>query len=158
MVLTNISPWLVAVALGVVATVFICLVWLFILQQNQGRWQAQCARYQKLAAQGLDTIKAEESGFFSALGVCYPVSARERQRLLQMLEQAGIYSPAALNSVRGAKLFLGIVVSLLAIGWQWSQEELVSAFSLMLVLVGYVLGSNLPEYWLRRQSGQARQR
>ncbi|NIY84625.1 type II secretion system F family protein [Vibrio hepatarius] len=133
------------------------LVWLFLSQQSQSRWQLQCARYLKLSDDNA-IVERSSSSFLVGLGVLYPVSEKEKSRLQQMLEHAGIASSKALNTVRGAKLFLGLLSAGAALVWQAVQGELVDAYTLMMTLIGYVVGSNLPEYWLRRQAMQAQQK
>ncbi|NVJ54776.1 MAG: type II secretion system F family protein [Vibrionaceae bacterium] len=133
------------------------LVWLFLSQQSQSRWQLQCARYLKLSDDNA-IVERSSSSFLVGLGVLYPVSEKEKSRLQQMLEHAGIASSKALNTVRGAKLFLGLFSAGAALVWQAVQGELVDAYTLMMTLIGYVVGSNLPEYWLRRQAMQAQQK
>ncbi|WP_254868980.1 type II secretion system F family protein [Vibrio hepatarius] len=143
--------------LGVGVVGMFVLVWLFLSQQSQSRWQLQCARYLKLSDDNA-IVERSSSSFLVGLGVLYPVSEKEKSRLQQMLEHAGIASSKALNTVRGAKLFLGLLSAGAALVWQAVQGELVDAYTLMMTLIGYVVGSNLPEYWLRRQAMQAQQK
>lgn len=143
--------------LGVGVVGMFVLVWLFLSQQSQSRWQLQCARYLKLSDDNA-IVERSSSSFLVGLGVLYPVSEKEKSRLQQMLEHAGIASSKALNTVRGAKLFLGLFSAGAALVWQAVQGELVDAYTLMMTLIGYVVGSNLPEYWLRRQAMQAQQK
>jgi len=69
-----------------------------------------------------------------------------------MLEHAGISGSSVLLTVLGTKLFLGLISAVLGLIWQAVEGELMGAYTVMVVLIGYVLGSNLPEYWLRRQA------
>ncbi len=145
-------------ALLVVGVVFMSvLLWLFLSQQSQSRWQAQCERYVNPNNDNT-AVATSSSSFLAGLGVLYPTSYKEKQRLQQMLEHAGIASSNALNTVRGAKLFLGLFSASAALIWQAVSGELFDAYTLMMTLIGYVLGSNLPEYWLRRQANQAQQK
>ena len=142
----------------VVGVVFMSVwLWLFLSQQSQGRWQAQCERYVNLSDDRA-VVATPSSSFLAGLGVLYPTSDKEKQRLQQMLEHAGIASSNALNTVRGAKLFLGLFSASAALIWQAVSGELFDAYTLMMTLIGYVLGSNLPEYWLRRQANLAQQK
>ncbi len=151
------SSSILTVVIALAVCFMLLLVWLFLLQQVQGQWQAQCQRYLPQQKEVLSD-KPAANNFFAGLGVLYPVSEKEADRLKQMLEHAGINVFDALNKVRGAKLFLGLTVSCLALVWQGIQGELFTAFTLMLTLVGYVIGSNLPEYWLRHQVKSAKQK
>ncbi|HHY0340166.1 TPA: type II secretion system F family protein [Vibrio cholerae] len=156
MMLLNFESWLL---IAIVSFVGLLLVGMLLWrdQQMQTQWLAQSLRYRQLHL--TDTMT--ENGtrhWLAVLGGYYPTSDTEKKCLTQMLEQAGIYSKDALDKVRGAKLLLGLLTAMLALGWQWSKGELFTAMTLTMALVGYVLGSNLPEYGLRRQSKQAKQR
>ncbi|CCO46146.1 putative Flp pilus assembly protein TadC [Vibrio nigripulchritudo SOn1] len=148
--------WIASLAL--VMIFILVLATFFLYQQTLARWQEQCARYTKINDDENVGITQQTPSFWSSLGVLYPVSDKEKKRLVQMLEHAGIHSPTALNSTRGAKLFLGLMAAVIALFWRWSQEELLEAMTVMFILISYVLGSNLPEYWLKRLSRQAIQK
>lgn len=153
----KVTPWLFAVA-SCALILSICLIYLYLYQRHQRRWHQQCRRYLQLDRGAIQCQLANQVSVFELIGKLYPVSVSERQRLQQLLEQAGIHATSALDRVRSAKLLLGITAALSVMLWQWLEGELFSAFALMLILVGYVLASNFPEYWLRRQANKAKNR
>lgn len=157
MTMTHFHPlWvLVAACSGIIISI---MGLAFISKQNASRWHQQCKRYTKLKPDITTNVKQSSVSFWACLGVLYPVSEREKQRLVQMLEHAGVYSQTALNSTLGAKLFLGLITASFALLWRGSQYELMSSMTVMAILVSYVVGSNLPEYWLNRLTKQALQK
>lgn len=145
---------LLLVSLAVV--IFILFVSVLLVQQLQHKnIKKQCQRY-LFSYIEIPELKSKNSGF-SKIGLLYPVSKKEAQRLLQRLEQAGFYQLNALNQVRTAKLFSGLSSALLTLLWQLSKTPEVGAMTVMFVLVFYVIGSNIPEYWLKRAATKARQ-
>ncbi|WP_245688509.1 type II secretion system F family protein [Vibrio sonorensis] len=152
--MTHISTlWPIVAALTSVIVLLLTLY--FLSQQTRERWTEQCSRYAKVGGDENLVLSRQGTSFWASLGVLYPVSEKEKKRLSQMIEQAGIHSQTALNSTRGAKLFLGITGSLVALLWRWYQQELFESMTIMVILISYVAGSNLPEYWLKRLAKQA---
>ncbi|MEI8657896.1 MULTISPECIES: type II secretion system F family protein [Vibrio] len=149
------SPVLLCL-LTVGAVCMAVLMWLLLFRQSEVAWQLQCQRYSHLSQNSV--VKSDSSSFFTSLGSLYPVSEKETERLKQMLEHAGISGSSVLLTVLGTKLFLGLISVVLGLIWQAVEGELMGAYTVMVVLIGYVLGSNLPEYWLRRQATQAQQK
>ncbi len=78
------------------------------------------------------------------------ITAKENARLTRLLANAGFHKQNALSYLLFSKLFCGFVV----IGGLLSRQilqgaELFSMMSLTWVLIGYVFGANLPEWWLK---------
>ncbi|KDM90070.1 pilus assembly protein TadC [Photobacterium galatheae] len=137
------------------------LCWL--QQREQARWKSQCERYTLDAgsAQQADSVtqagsqpQAGESHWLAQIGRRYPVSDAEKQRLLKMLAQAGIDQDGSVANVCGAKLLGGLTAVAVAFFWRWQGEF--TAMLLMAVLFAYVLGSNVPEYWLRNRASRVK--
>ncbi|KGY08349.1 type II secretion system F family protein [Vibrio sinaloensis] len=157
MILTHFPPlWILAAASISIFIAVMCLI--FVTKQKAQRWHEQCQRYARLNQNIALNSTQSSASFWASLGVLYPVSDKEKQRLAQMLEQAGVHSQTALNSTLGTKLFLGLLGALFALLWRWSQQELMASMTVMAILVSYVVGSNLPEYWLKRLAKQALQK
>ncbi len=151
----NVNPVVMAFV-GVGIVFMSALLWLFLSRQSKTAWQLQCQRYSSVDKHSVP--QPESSSFFVSLGALYPVSEQEAERLKQKLEHAGKAGPAMLLTVLGAKLFLGLMAATLGAVWQAFEGELFGAYTVMVVLIGYVIGSNSPEYWLRRQATQAQQK
>ena len=61
-----------------------CLAWLLNEQQRSERWQQQCQRYNNAPS---GTVSASTTNLLATLGLLYPVSQTEYQRLHQMLRR-----------------------------------------------------------------------
>ncbi|MBD1556168.1 type II secretion system F family protein [Vibrio sp. S9_S30] len=120
-------------------------------------WQRQLERYSEKPKHKKTQVASEYQGW-ARIGYLYPVSEKESSRLQQLLERAGYFELNAVNKVKAAKFMLGVGVALGVLLWQLQKPEPVSMFTVMFVLVSYVIGSNIPEYWLKRCAGIAKAR
>ncbi|PKG40194.1 pilus assembly protein TadC [Psychromonas sp. Urea-02u-13] len=128
---------------------------LLLQEQQHKNIKKQCQRY--LFSYVETTELTSKNSGFSKIGLLYPVSGKEAKRLMQLLEQAGFHHLNALNQVRAAKLLFGLSFALLTLIWQLTKTPEISAMTVMFILVFYVIGSNIPEYWLKRSATKARQ-
>jgi len=72
------------------------------------------------------------------------VTHNEKARLSRLLANAGFHKPQALAMLLGRQALNG--------------EAIISMWSLTLVLVGYVLGANGPEWWLNLNADRYRKK
>ncbi|WP_258307715.1 hypothetical protein [Vibrio vulnificus] len=87
------------------------------------------------------------------------ITQNEKARLSRLLANAGFHKPQALSWLLLAKFGSGILVALLLLMRQSiNGEAIVSMWSLTLVLVGYVLGANGPEWWLNLNADRYRKK
>lgn len=111
--------------------------------QQQQQWQAQSHRY--------GPVRQRSDAAWDWLAWCgrgYPVGAREQARLQQLLAQAGIFSRHGFDRLRAAKLLGGLGGALAALLWRLLAAP-ADGFTLMWVLVAYVVGAGVPERWLQ---------
>ncbi|MCE2596749.1 type II secretion system F family protein [Motilimonas cestriensis] len=146
------NGFLVAFILGVTG-LLLGLIWQWRQQLQQQ--QRQLIRY-VFNAQGRWQSASETPSILVKVGMLYPITDKETKRLTQMLEHGGIYSHGALARLCASKLLMGIGAMLVAFFWQLSQPQPLGYLTLTYVLVGYVLGSNLPEYILRHLGKKAK--
>lgn len=86
--------------------------------------------------------------WLSWCGRGYPVGAREQARLQQLLAQAGIFSRHGFDRLRAAKLLGGLGGAMAVLLWRLLAAP-ADGFTLMWVLVAYVVGAGVPERWLQ---------
>ncbi|MBD8513459.1 MULTISPECIES: type II secretion system F family protein [Photobacterium] len=144
------SSLILAIALLWLVVVSCALLW--YQQRQHARWAVQRVRY---CMENVSEKSAERQHWLARIGRRYPASAAEKQRLLKMLAQAGIDSDDGVARVCGAKCLSGMAAVVVALVWRWQGE--LTAMLLMALLFAYVLGANLPEYWLRRRSLRVRE-
>lgn len=111
--------------------------------RQQQQWQAQSRRYGP-PRQGRDVAW----DWLAWCGRGYPVGAREQARLQQLLAQAGIFSRHGFDRLRAAKLLGGLGGAMAALLWRLLAAP-ADGFTLMWVLVAYVVGAGVPERWLQ---------
>ncbi|MGE6180073.1 type II secretion system F family protein [Aeromonas salmonicida] len=111
--------------------------------RQQQQWQAQSHRYGP-ARQRRDAAR----DWLAWCGRGYPVGPREQARLQQLLAQAGIFSRHGFDRLRAAKLLGGLGGALAALLWRLLAAP-ADGFTLMWVLVAYVVGAGVPERWLQ---------
>ncbi|MFM1663238.1 type II secretion system F family protein [Aeromonas salmonicida] len=111
--------------------------------RQQQQWQAQSHRYGPVR-QRRDAAR----DWLAWCGRGYPVGAREQARLQQLLAQAGIFSRHGFGRLRAAKLLGGLGGALAALLWRLLAVP-ADGFTLMWVLVAYVVGAGVPERWLQ---------
>ena len=111
--------------------------------RQQQQWQAQSHRYGPVR-QRRDAAR----DWLAWCGRGYPVGPREQARLQQLLAQAGIFSRHGFDRLRAAKLLGGLGGTLAALLWRLLAEP-ADGFTLMWVLVAYVVGAGVPERWLQ---------
>jgi tight adherence protein C len=111
--------------------------------RQQQQWQAQSHRYGPVR-QCRDAAR----DWLAWCGRGYPVGAREQARLQQLLAQAGIFSRHGFDRLRAAKLLGGLGGVLAALLWRLLAAP-ADGFTLMWVLVAYVVGAGVPERWLQ---------
>lgn len=111
--------------------------------RQQQQWQAQSHRYGPVR-QRRDAAR----DWLAWCGRGYPVGAREQARLQQLLAQAGIFSRHGFDRLRAAKLLGGLGGALAALLWRLLAAP-ADGFTLMWVLVAYVVGAGVPERWLQ---------
>lgn len=111
--------------------------------RQQQQWQQQCRRYATLAA-----AKVPGREWLAWCGRGYPVGGREQARLQQLLAQAGIFASQGFDRLRGAKLLGGLGLAIMVLTWRLLVAP-ADGFTLMWVLMAYVVGAGLPERWLR---------
>ncbi|ELX4126599.1 type II secretion system F family protein [Vibrio vulnificus] len=87
------------------------------------------------------------------------VTHNEKARLSRLLANAGFHKPQALTWLLLAKFGSGVMVAAMLLGRQaLNGETIISMWSLTLVLVGYVLGANGPEWWLNLNADRYRKK
>ena len=111
--------------------------------RQQQQWQAQSHRYGPVR-QRRDAAR----DWLAWCGRGYPVGPREQARLQQLLAQAGIFSRHGFDRLRAAKLLGGLGGALAALLWRLLAAP-ADGFTLMWVLVAYVVGAGVPERWLQ---------
>ncbi|MDM5087957.1 Flp fimbrial biogenesis protein FlpH [Aeromonas bestiarum] len=111
--------------------------------RQQQQWLAQSRRYGP-PRQGRDVAR----DWLAWCGRGYPVGAREQARLQQLLAQAGIFSRHGFDRLRAAKLLGGLGGAMAALLWRLLAAP-ADGFTLMWVLVAYVVGAGVPERWLQ---------
>ena len=111
--------------------------------RQQQQWQAQSHRYGPVR-QRRDAAR----DWLAWCGRGYPVGPREQARLQQLLAQGGIFSRHGFDRLRAAKLLGGLGGTLAALLWRLLAEP-ADGFTLMWVLVAYVVGAGAPERWLQ---------
>lgn len=111
--------------------------------RQQQQWQAQSHRYGPVR-QRRDAAR----DWLAWCGRGYPVGPREQARLQQLLAQAGIFSRHDFDRLRAAKLLGGLGGALAALLWRLLAAP-ADGFTLMWVLVAYVVGAGVPERWLQ---------
>ncbi|MDF5703492.1 Flp fimbrial biogenesis protein FlpH [Aeromonas hydrophila subsp. hydrophila] len=111
--------------------------------RQQQQWLAQSRRYGP-PRQGRDVAR----DWLAWCGRGYPVGAREQARLQQLLAQAGIFSRHGFDRLRAAKLLGGLGGAMAALLWRQLVAP-ADGFTLMWVLVAYVVGAGVPERWLQ---------
>ncbi|MCH7374344.1 Flp fimbrial biogenesis protein FlpH [Aeromonas sp. MR19] len=111
--------------------------------RQQQQWLAQSRRYGP-PRQGRDVAR----DWLAWCGRGYPVGAREQARLQQLLAQAGIFSRHGFDRLRAAKLLGGLGGALATLLWRLLAAP-ADGFTLMWVLVAYVVGAGVPERWLQ---------
>ncbi|MGV2702948.1 UNVERIFIED_CONTAM: type II secretion system F family protein [Aeromonas salmonicida] len=111
--------------------------------RQQQQWQAQIHRYGPVRRR-----KDAARDWLAWCGRGYPVGAREQARLQQLLAQAGIFSRHGFDRLRAAKLLGGLGGALAALLWRLLAAP-ADGFTLMWVLVAYVVGAGVPERWLQ---------
>ena len=111
--------------------------------RQQQQWLAQSRRYGP-PRQGRDVAR----DWLAWCGRGYPVGAREQARLQQLLAQAGIFSRHGFDRLRAAKLLGGLGGAMAALLWRQLAAP-ADGFTLMWVLVAYVVGAGVPERWLQ---------
>lgn len=85
------------------------------------------------------------------------ITGKERERLSRLLANAGILGEQSLAWLLAIKMVCGVVLAGLAVLHQISNgQPILSMWCLTLVLVGYVLGANLPEWWLKMNADRHR--
>ncbi|ATM00617.1 MULTISPECIES: Flp fimbrial biogenesis protein FlpH [Aeromonas] len=111
--------------------------------RQQQQWLAQSRRYGP-PRQGRDVAR----DWLAWCGRGYPVGAREQARLQQLLAQAGIFSRHGFDRLRAAKLLGGLGGAMATLLWRLLAAP-ADGFTLMWVLVAYVVGAGVPERWLQ---------
>ncbi|HEG4445072.1 TPA: Flp fimbrial biogenesis protein FlpH [Aeromonas hydrophila] len=111
--------------------------------RQQQQWLAQSRRYGP-PRQGREVAR----DWLSWCGRGYPVGAREQARLQQLLAQAGIFSRHGFDRLRAAKLLGGLGGAMAVLLWCLLAAP-ADGFTLMWVLVAYVVGAGVPERWLQ---------
>lgn len=111
--------------------------------RQQQQWQAQSHRYGPVR-QRRDAAR----DWLAWCGRGYPVGPREQARLQQLLAQAGIFSRHGFDRLRAVKLLGGLGGALAALLWRLLAAP-ADGFTLMWVLVAYVVGAGVPERWLQ---------
>jgi tight adherence protein C len=111
--------------------------------RQQQQWLAQSRRYGP-PRQGREVAR----DWLAWCGRGYPVGAREQARLLQLLAQAGIFSRHGFDRLRAAKLLGGLGGAMATLLWRLLAAP-ADGFTLMWVLVAYVVGAGVPERWLQ---------
>ncbi|ANT68650.1 Flp fimbrial biogenesis protein FlpH [Aeromonas hydrophila] len=111
--------------------------------RQQQQWLAQSRRYGP-PRQGREVAR----DWLSWCGRGYPVGAREQARLQQLLAQAGIFSRHGFDRLRAAKLLGGLGGAMAVLLWRLLAAP-ADGFTLMWVLVAYVVGAGVPERWLQ---------
>ncbi|MGL6051102.1 MAG: type II secretion system F family protein [Aeromonas salmonicida] len=111
--------------------------------RQQQQWQVQSHRYGPVR-QRRDAAR----DWLAWCGRGYPVGVREQARLQQLLAQAGILSRHGFDRLRAAKLLGGLGGALAALLWRLLAAP-ADGFTLMWVLVAYVVGAGVPERWLQ---------
>ncbi|WP_378080434.1 Flp fimbrial biogenesis protein FlpH [Aeromonas bestiarum] len=111
--------------------------------RQRQQWLAQSRRYGP-PRQGREV----ERDWLAWCGRGYPVGAREQARLQQLLAQAGIFSRHGFDRLRAAKLLGGLGGAMAALLWRLLAAP-ADGFTLMWVLVAYVVGAGVPERWLQ---------
>jgi tight adherence protein C len=111
--------------------------------RQRQQWLAQSRRYGP-PRQGREVAR----DWLAWCGRGYPVGAREQARLQQLLAQAGIFSRHGFDRLRAAKLLGGLGGAMAALLWRLLAAP-ADGFTLMWVLVAYVVGAGVPERWLQ---------
>lgn len=111
--------------------------------RQRQQWLAQSRRYGP-PRQGREVAR----DWLAWCGRGYPVGAREQARLQQLLAQAGIFSRHGFDRLRAAKLLGGLGGAMAALLWRQLAAP-ADGFTLMWVLVAYVVGAGVPERWLQ---------
>ncbi|WP_323953681.1 Flp fimbrial biogenesis protein FlpH [Aeromonas hydrophila] len=111
--------------------------------RQQQQWLAQSRRYGP-PRQGREVAR----DWLAWCGRGYPVGAREQARLQQLLAQAGIFSRHGFDRLRAAKLLGGLGGAMAVLLWRLLAAP-ADGFTLMWVLVAYVVGAGVPERWLQ---------
>ncbi|WP_330540643.1 Flp fimbrial biogenesis protein FlpH [Aeromonas hydrophila] len=111
--------------------------------RQRQQWLAQSRRYGP-PRQGREVAR----DWLAWCGRGYPVGAREQARLQQLLAQAGIFSRHGFDRLRAAKLLGGLGGAMAVLLWRLLVAP-ADGFTLMWVLVAYVVGAGVPERWLQ---------
>ncbi|HAT2711710.1 TPA: type II secretion system F family protein [Aeromonas hydrophila] len=111
--------------------------------RQRQQWLAQSRRYGP-PRQGREVAR----DWLAWCGRGYPVGAREQARLQQLLAQAGIFSRHGFDRLRAAKLLGGLGGAMAVLLWRLLAAP-ADGFTLMWVLVAYVVGAGVPERWLQ---------
>nr|WP_087025212.1 type II secretion system F family protein [Thaumasiovibrio subtropicus] len=126
----------------------LCVALLLQGQAVKRQQQAQLTRYMGVA----QTERRSQLLFMQKLA-----TEKERKRLKQLLANAGFLHDNAVLWLMSLKYGIGLlVVLMLGVNELFENGTLVSSFAVTKYLCGFVIGANIPEWWLKLNADRAR--
>lgn len=150
------------IGLSVTATALIAFIAFFIFASlvasfllNEWQIQKQKAQSQTRFISILKENKPNPHRHISSYVSWLPVTEKDKQALGRLLKQAGFYQSYSIQILVAAKLFLMLLLPIMVI------SVLETSFSLALVFkltVSALIGSMLPEWWIKQKAARNMQR